>query len=108
MIVDGFLNERTESLYVCEEYGIFLLTGQPNATSRRCAYIAAKAFHTIDDGMREEMAKTAEPWTEKGSDIRISSNQGALSFRDNVTGTFSALPWTELDNDVQLRLRGDN
>jgi isopenicillin N synthase-like dioxygenase len=106
MIIDGHLHERVEALYACEEYGIFLLTGQPGPASRRCAYVAAKAFHTMDDDARQEMMKTASPWSEKESCIRISVAPGALSFYDSLTGTSSTMPMSELDSDVQMRLRG--
>jgi hypothetical protein len=102
---DGFIEQRIETLYVCDEYKLFFLTGQANGTGRS-AYIAAKAFHAMDDATLEEMRKNAEPWTERGSSVQISPNQGMLAFSDRCTGTVTNVPWAELDEDVQQRLRG--
>ena len=102
--IDGFIEQRIEKLYVCDEYKLFFLTGQANGTGRR-AYIAAKSFHTLDDEQQAEMRKSAERWEPRESRVEISSCQGALAFRDTITGTTSNVPWTELDPEVQQRLR---
>ncbi|MEZ0224212.1 MAG: hypothetical protein ACAH83_06650 [Alphaproteobacteria bacterium] len=103
--IDGFIEERIEQLYVCDEYNLFFLTGQANGTGRR-AYITARAFHTLDDEGRDAMASSAVKWTEHGSRVQISAKQGMLSFRDTCTGTTSQVPWTELDPEIQEKLRG--
>lgn len=102
--VDGFIHQRIESLYVCDEYKLFFLTGQSNGTGR-CAYIAVKSFHTMNEGARDEMRKSAG--CVEDSRVSISANQGVLSFYDRITGTVSNVPWSELDPDVQMRLRGN-
>jgi hypothetical protein len=103
--IDGFIEQRTEKLFVCDEYKLFFLTGQANGTGRR-AYISARSFHTLDDEQQAEMRKNAEPWEPRKSSVEISANQGMLAFRDTVTGTVSNMPWAELDPEVQQRLRG--
>jgi hypothetical protein len=104
---DGCLEERIEELYVCDEYKVFFLTGQANNTGRK-AFISAKAFHMLDDEQQAEMRKNATPWEEDTAWVRISANEGMLAFQDKFTGTISNVPWTELDDDVQQRLRGNN
>jgi hypothetical protein len=103
--LDGFIEQRTEKLFVSDEYKIFFLTGQSDGGWRR-AYITAKAFHTMDDDTRERMAATAEPWDATASRVTITPAQGKLSFYDGCTGTTSTMPLSELDADVQLKLQG--
>jgi hypothetical protein len=105
--LNGNLHERTETLFVCDEYKVFFLTGQANGTGRR-AYIAAKAFHTLDDEQQAAMRGKAVVWVDARDHVQIAANQGMLAFRDILTGTTSNMPWGELDADVQQRLRGGN
>lgn len=102
--IDGFIEQRIEQLYVCDEYKLFFLTGQPNNTGRR-AFITAKPFHAIDDEALPRMKAQAIPWTEKDSRVQISAGMGILAFHDTITGTVSNMQWSELDIDVQENLR---
>lgn len=101
---DGFIEQRIETLYVSEEYKMFLLTGQKNGGSWRKAYISARPFHTLDDDTLEAMKAQAKP-LDKNSSIEISANQESLNIRDAVTGTNSLFPISELDEEIRQRLR---
>lgn len=101
---DGYIEERTETLYVSEEYKIFLLTGQSNGQGTRRAFIAARPFHTLDDDAIAAMKAQARP-LDAASRITISINQESLYLRDGFTGTTSPFPLSELDQDVRERLR---
>ena len=101
---DGFIEERIEQLYVCDQYKLFFLTGQAQGAGRR-AYISVKPFHTVSDEAREEIMKSATRWTAQESRVTISADPEKLSFRDGCTGTVSTLPVGELDDEVQQRLR---
>jgi hypothetical protein len=102
--IDGFLHERIEQLYVCDEYRLFFLTGQPNSTSQRRAFISVRPFHSFDADTLATMKAEALPWTEAESRIQITPLTGTLAFRDGLTGTVTNVPPGELDAEVQRRL----
>lgn len=105
--LDGFIEERVEKLFVSEDYKLFFLTGQKNDQSWRRAYITVKPFHALDAEAIEQMKAVATRADDKDAGVQISLGQGNLAFYDKFTGTTSRVPWTELDTEIQERLRGN-
>lgn len=101
---NGYLDECVETLYVSEDYKLFLLTGQPMQGARR-AYISAKPFNAFDPKTLARMKEQAEPLP-KDNKRRISITQAGtnLTLRDGLTGTVTNFPVGSLDDDVKEKL----
>ncbi len=101
MMGDGHIYERIETMYVAEEYKVFLLTGQSQGGRR--AFIAAKPFGSIDVDTLADLMTKAKP-LDADSRIRLSADQQSLRMYDGFTGTISNFPLAELDADVRGKL----
>ena len=101
--LDGFLEERVETLYVSEEYKAFLLTGQPNGKGRN-AYIYVKPFNAYTNEAMLDATKSAAKPLDADSRITISSDTQSILVRDGYTGTQSEFPIHRLDKEVRERL----
>lgn len=100
--------QRSEKLYVSEDYKVFFLTRQPdtNGSDDRNAYISIKPFNVIPAEALDQMRSTAEPWSlQTGSQVRIEVRDPLLVFHDDITKTESQIFVGELDLDVRQRLR---
>lgn len=101
---------REEMLYVCEEYKLFILTGQRQGADERRIYPAAKPFHLLEEDACRRLREVAQPWAE-GGDILISpyfEKPGLLELYDRVAGTSLKVPFDELSPEVQAKLGCNN
>jgi len=100
---DGFLDGRIETLYVSDEYKVFLLTGQSNGSWRN-AYVGVRPFNSLNEAQLES-AKANAQQIDKGARLTLSSDQSSLKVYDGFTGTTSSFPLSDLDADVKARLQ---
>lgn len=102
--INGFLIERVESIYVSDEYKVFLLTGQAQVPGGRRAFISVKPFNEMTpekvDALKQHYAQPAAEGR-----LTLSANGTNLLIYDGFTGTQSSYDIAKLDEDVKARLQ---
>jgi hypothetical protein len=99
---DGLIRNRTEELFVCDEFQVFFLTGQANASGRK-AKISVLPFHALSDERRAEMCDKARVWTREDSQgVRIRTGRGVVTFLDETTGVQTMFVRKNLEPDSKV------
>lgn len=117
----GALDERTETLYISEEFNVFLWTGQKMSGSDkegvlslkrekdsltvnhwRRAFVGVVPFHNLSEEKLKEMKENARDIGDgKKSSLRIHKCANQLCVTDTATKTTSRVCASELDKEIQ-------
>lgn len=98
---------REETLYVSEEYKIFMIAGTPDGFTHDRNHISVRPFNAMPAGTIEAMRAIAKPWTtetQKECDITLRIGDLHLELVDGYSNVTSKFPVSELDEDVRAEV----
>ena len=113
MVVDidtGALMTRVETVYLCEEYKVFLITGQGSGNK-----VMILPFNQVPAEDLDAAKQNAEPFVD-GKDAKSYSDSSSISLSlDNINSrlqaydtlchTTTSIAYGDLDEDVAARLK---